>query len=70
MCYEQVKYIDNQNQNKVNLLSICTGILGIFDIRQFEISSLKYQVKGYSSSKLWSSAVECYAQKLYVFHFP
>ena len=26
--------------------------------------------KGYSSSKLWSSAVECCAQKLYVFHFP
>ena len=25
--------------------------------------------KGYSSSKLWSSAVECCAQKLYVFHF-
>jgi len=28
-----------------------------------------WHVKGYSLSKLWSSAVEYCAQKLYVFHF-
>ena len=28
----------------LDLLSICTGILEIFDILQFEISSLKYPV--------------------------
>ena len=32
--------------------------------------SSKQDAKGYSLSKLWSSAVECCAQKLYIFHFP
>ena len=72
ICYWKRQYIASNNFaihcKYIGCLKYRSSWCLISDRSSFRTHSTLY-TKGYSLSKLWSSAVKCCAQKLYVFHF-